>query len=165
MTSWNLAHQTKISVAKQSSKMVIFYHLQSIKQHVVVVGAEATDPLINAQHALKYWCARTVLSGQRGWVYRVIVETDAATVANAIRGTCFDRSPLGTMIREIRAKFFLIFLCTMSYWPQACNSVAHLLAAIGLNYKNGPVLILWTHHLPDYVVVLLSNNRFGQSVP
>jgi hypothetical protein len=69
-------------------------------------------------------------------VPRVIVETDAATMANTIRGTYFDRSPLGTMIREIRAKVLFDFsICTMSYCPRACNSIAHMLAAIGLTVK------------------------------
>ena len=39
---------------------------------------------------------------------RIIVETDAVNVLNALNGMGSDRSVLGTMFREIRAKFWRV---------------------------------------------------------
>jgi hypothetical protein len=50
---------------------------------------------------------------------------------------------------------------SVSHCPRACNSVAHTLAAIGLNCNNGSVL--WQDHLPEYVAVLVSSELARQS--
>jgi len=90
------------------------------------------------------------------------VETDAVNVVSALNGIDFDRSFLGTMFREITAKMMYDFVrSSVSHCPRACNSVAHALAAIGLNCNNRPVF--WQDHLPEYVAVLVSSELAGQS--
>jgi hypothetical protein len=59
------------------------------------------------------------------------VETDAVNVVSALNGIDFDRSFLGAMFREIRAKMMYDFVqSSVSHCPRACNSVAHTVAAI-----------------------------------
>jgi methionine synthase I (cobalamin-dependent) len=84
--------------------------------------------------------------------------------SDSLNRTDFDRSFLGTMFREISAKMMYDFVrSSVSHCLRACNSVAHALAAIGLNCNTGPVL--WQDHLPEHVAVhvLVSSELAGQS--
>jgi ribonuclease HI len=92
----------------------------------------------------------------------IIMETDAKVVVivNAIKNQLFDRSSLGMMFREIRARILYDFNeCTISHCPQACNEVAHTIASMGLNCKNGSMV--WQDHLRESVNLLMPNDLSG----
>jgi len=72
---------------------------------------------------------------------RVILETDAATVAKALSDPTTDRSVIGIPMAEIKTQMFFEFsACIISHVPRVCNVVAHTLAAIGLNCREGPLV-------------------------
>ena len=108
---------------------------------VVAAGAGSESFMLNAQQAEAMAFLKGVEHAARLGMQRIIVETDAVNVVSALNGIYFDRSFLGTMFREIRAKMMYDFVgSSVSHCPRACNSVAHTVAAIGLNCNNGPVL-------------------------
>ena len=92
---------------------------------------------------------------------RVILETDAINVVNALGGSCFDRSSLGMMFREIRANMLYDFsVCSISHCPRVCNSVAHTLATMGLNCESP---LIWMGDVPEHVAVMVSSDLPGHS--
>jgi hypothetical protein len=92
---------------------------------------------------------------------RVILETDAATVAKALSDPTTDRSVIGILIAEIKTQMFYEFsACIISHVSRVCNVVAHTLAALGLNCREGP-LIVWQDHVPDSVALLVAGDLAG----
>jgi ribonuclease HI len=66
--------------------------------------------LINAQHSEIVACLKGIEYAAWMGIQRIILETDAMLVANAIRAPILDRSPLSTMFREIRARMLSDFV-------------------------------------------------------
>jgi hypothetical protein len=86
---------------------------------------------------------------------KIIVETVPAMVVDAIKNLGCYGSPLAMMFREIKARLLYDFSSHfVSHCPRACNSVAHTLAAIGLNFESSS--LLWHESVPEYVSVLVS---------
>jgi len=131
-----------------------------IMQEVVMAGAGAVDPLMNAYHAETLACIKGLEQASVLGLEHIILETDAEVVVNAVKNQLFDRSPLGMMLREIRARILYDFNeCTSSQCPRACNEVAHTLAVMGLNCKSGPMM--WEDHLPESVNLIMSSDLSG----
>ena len=126
-----------------------------------MAGAGAADHLMNAYHAETLACIKGPEQASVLGLEHIILETDAEVVVNVVKNQLFDRSPLGTMFREIRFRILYDFNeCIISHCPRACNEVAHTLAAIGLNCKSGSML--WQgHYLPKSVNLLISSNLCG----
>ncbi|KAF8722557.1 hypothetical protein HU200_022387 [Digitaria exilis] len=122
---------------------------------VVAAGAGASEFLMDAEHAETVACFKGIEHAARLGLDKIIVESDAASVVNAIKDSEHNRSPLATMFREIRVRLMYDFsFGSVSYCPRACNSIAHTLAAMGLNCNSDP--LLWDESVPGYVSVLVS---------
>jgi len=114
----------------------------------VAAGAGLEECLIHAQQSESIACLKGIEHAASPGIQRIIVETDALSVTKAIGDPGSDRSLLSTMFREIRARLLCDFVATsVSHYPRACNSVAHTIAALGLNCVNGPVY--WQDRLPN----------------
>jgi hypothetical protein len=115
---------------------------------------------MNAQHAETVACLIGIEYAESLGIERIIVETDATTVVDAINNPNSDRSPLTMMFREIRAKLLYDFsFSSVSHCPRACNSIAHILAAIGLNCNSEH--LIWQESVPEHVSVLVSSEKAG----
>ncbi|KAM3209402.1 hypothetical protein ACQJBY_063846 [Aegilops geniculata] len=79
---------------------------------------------------------------------RVILETDAAVLKQAITSDLYDYSSLGVMFKEIRAVMQSSFQsCKVETCPRACNISAHCLAAHGVTMERRSYQI-WLDPLP-----------------
>jgi ribonuclease HI len=133
---------------------------EDVYKITVMAGAGAVDPLMNAYHAETLACIKGLEQASVLGLEHIILETDAEVVVNAVKNQLFDRSPLGMMFREIRARILYDFNeCTSSHCPRACNEVAHTLAVMGLNCKSGPMM--WEDHLPESVNLIMSSDLSG----
>lgn len=122
---------------------------------VAAAGAGASEFFMNAQHAETMACFKGIEHAARMGLDKIIVETDAASIVDAIRNSDCNRSSYVMTIREIRVRlnYDFSFSC-ISHCPWACNSVAHILAAIGLNCEFGH--LVWYESVPEHVSALLS---------
>jgi ribonuclease HI len=129
----------------------------------VVVAGAGSENCLSAQHAEATACLKGLELEQAAalGMDRVILETDAATVAKALSDPTTDRSVIGILIAEIKTQMFYEFsACIISHVPRVCNVVAHTLAALGLNCREGP-LIVWQDHVPDSVALLVAGDLAG----
>jgi hypothetical protein len=127
---------------------------------VVVAGAGDAESLMNAQHVETVAFLKGIEYAESLRIERIIMETDATTVVDAINNPDSDRSPLTMMFREIRAKLLYDFSFSfVSHCPGACNSIAHILADIGLNCNFEH--LIWQEYVPEHVFVLVSSENAG----
>ena len=73
-----------------------------IRDHLGYVAAAGYGPanfLLNAQHAEALACLKALEQAASLGLQRVILESDAINVVNALGGSYFDRSFLSTMFR------------------------------------------------------------------
>ena len=73
-----------------------------IRDHLGYVAAAGYSPvnfLLNAQHAEALACLKALEQAASLGLQRVILESDAINVVNALGGSYFDRSFLSTMFR------------------------------------------------------------------
>jgi ribonuclease HI len=124
---------------------------------VVAAGAGSANFLMSAQHAEATACLKGLEHAALLGMRRVILETDASAIAKALNDNCFERSVFANLLNEIKTFMYLEFSeCTISHVSRGCNAVADILAAIGLNYTDGP--LLWQDHVPDLVASLVSGD-------
>jgi ribonuclease HI len=95
---------------------------------------------------------------------RIILETDARVLGEALRTTAMDRSPNGGLFRRIRDMMYNEFVsCFMSVVPRSCNFVADCLASHGTNDLSAGLQV-FTSHTPDFVLALVSRDLPSCSV-
>ena len=170
--TWNRAHPQNMSKSNTSGKPkwspppVDYYKVNCdgvflseynkggwgfvIRDHegqFVAAGAGSEEHLMSAEHSETIACLKGLELAASLGMQRIIVETDAAVVAKAMEDPGFDRSPLGAIFREIRARM-VSSVCSISHCPRACNSVAHTVVA----------------SVPDFVAVLVSSDLPAQYV-
>jgi hypothetical protein len=86
----------------------------------------------------------------------VHVESDCTNLIKAIQEKEFDLAPEGIIFRDIRSFVQLNFISfKFSYYPRACNKIAHALAAIGA--KQVESRLVWIDSIPDSVNVLMAS--------
>ncbi|XBI85627.1 hypothetical protein VPH35_093751 [Triticum aestivum] len=87
---------------------------------------------------------------------RVILETNAAVLKQAITSDLYDYSSLGVVFKEIRAVMQSSFQsCKVETCPRACNIPAHCLAAHGVTMERRSYQI-WLDPLPRDVKYLVA---------
>lgn len=86
------------------------------------------DPL----HAETIACLQGAQVAADLGIGRLIIETDAAMVTNAILSDDSDLLPVGNLVAELKNVLRLNFIeFSVKYVPRECNKVAHALAAWG----------------------------------
>lgn len=123
---------------------------------MAAAGAGASESLLDAQHAEALACLKALEQAASLGMQRVILEIDAINVVNALGSSSFDRSCLGLLFRA--NMLFDFSICSVSHCPRACKSVAHSLAAIGLNCDNP---LMWLGDVPEHVDVMVSREMRG----
>jgi hypothetical protein len=185
LNAWKLAHMKGVDLAKpvnilrwkgppegvykincdgaflhESGKSGWGFIIRDNTGEMVVARAGDAESLMNAQYAETVACLKGIEYAESLGIERIIVETDATTVVDTINNPDSDRSPLTMMFREIRAKLLYDFsFSSVSHCPRACNSIAHILAAIGLNGNSEH--LIWQESVPEHVSVLVSSEKAG----
>ena len=96
-----------------------------------------------AFHAEVIACLQGIQRAADLGVQRVILETDASMVAQAVKSTDYDRSSAGGLIWEMKdllASNFASFV--VNHIPRSCNLVADSLAALGASLSVGAVPVM-----------------------
>jgi len=71
-------------------------------------------------------------------VQKLILESDAMTVIQAINSSVFDQSSASGMLWELKECLSSNFTsCHVAYIPRSCNLVSHSLAALGASLSPG----------------------------
>lgn len=111
------------------------------RDHTGDVLFTAAGNLVNMSEALHAEaCAllHAIKMAEEHGMGRVVFETDCAGLQQAMTTSTLDRSPLGTLFREIKFLLSLGFIeWNVSFCPRSCNVPAHELAAIGRRDVNG----------------------------
>jgi hypothetical protein len=71
-------------------------------------------------------------------VQKLILESDAMTVIQAVNSLVFDRSSASGLLWELKECLSSNFTrCHVAYIPRSCNLVSHSLAALGASLSPG----------------------------
>ena len=99
---------------------------------VLAVGAGHLQNMGDALQAEAHAALNAIWCASEMGCRRIILETDALNLKQAITSSDFDWSHLGTLFREIKFQLDVSFdSFNISVCPRACNVVAHNLAARG----------------------------------
>jgi hypothetical protein len=78
------------------------------------------------------------------------IESDSATLVQALQSSDLDRAPEGVLLREIRILLRLNFISAkVSHAGRLCNKAAHCLAALGVNQTE--TRLVWPEFVPGDV--------------
>jgi hypothetical protein len=92
---------------------------------------------------------------------RVIFSTDCTHLKLAIETGSYDLSRLGPLFRQAKYVLRMTFSgYSVEYCRRACNSPAHMLAALGGVWNHGNQS-LWLHDFPPDVINLVANVSVG----
>lgn len=110
------------------------------------------DPL----HAETAAMLHALQEAARMGCHKVILETDASTLKQAMTSNDYDNSSLGVLLREMKALIQYSFQrCKIEVCPRACNVSAHCLAAFGMYMEQGSYHV-WLDPFPDHVKDLVA---------
>jgi hypothetical protein len=124
---------------------------------VLGAGAGRISHVASAACAEAQACAAAVRQVAEWGMTRVIIESDAVNLVNAVQTTKHDLAPEGVIYRDIKSFVNLNFeSVSFVYSPRVCNKVAHALAALGASGQEA--CRLWTDVLPNDVMVLVASD-------
>ena len=91
------------------------------------------DPL----HSEAVACLAAIDGAIRIGANRIILESDASNLVQAMKSTDYDRSTIGVLVKEARSLCRLNFVSFhFSFARRACNSAAHELAKYGVSCES-----------------------------
>lgn len=123
------------------------------RDHDGDVVVTAAGRLAHAQDVLQTEaeaCLQALYKAQELGISRVVVETEAMLLVQAIKTSNFDLSPNGVLFREIKAFATLNFsdFCVINC-PRACNKITDVLALYGLKMELAPQAV-WPGLAPTF---------------
>lgn len=120
-------------------------------------GKGRIDHVMNPFHAELVACLQGVQAAADLGATRVIIETDALMVVQAVKTNDYVLDEAGGLVRELKEalRFNFIFYDVI-HSPRNCNRVAHALAAWGCqsSVEDSPSVDV----LPDCIQVLVAND-------
>ncbi|PNT71499.1 hypothetical protein BRADI_2g28465v3, partial [Brachypodium distachyon] len=122
----------------------------------LVAGADNLKIVADPLHAETAAMLHTLQEAARMECHKVILETDASTLKQAMTSNDYDNSSLGVLLREMKALIQYSFQrCKIEVCPRACNVSAHCLAAFGMCMEQGSYHV-WLDPFPDHVKDLVA---------
>ncbi|KAM0906138.1 hypothetical protein ACQ4PT_017072 [Festuca glaucescens] len=126
-------------------------------------GAGKLDHLQDPLQAEAEACIHAMVWAREWGMTRIMIETDALVLLQAINENNHDLAPNGVLFREIKSLATLNFSSfSLRYCPRACNKVADYLADYGSRMVNVPQVV-WLGHAPTFVHDLVSSDLAGTS--
>jgi hypothetical protein len=84
------------------------------------------------------------------------LETNSRVLVCALQNSDYDPAPKGVLFRDMRIVLRMNFISyQVSHVSKTCNSVAHVLDALGANHHE--VWLLWLEDVPDDVNVVVAS--------
>jgi ribonuclease HI len=124
---------------------------------VVLTGRGKINNALSAFHSELIACLQGVQVASDLGIGKLILETDALNVQQAVQAKGFDTRPEGGLIEELKSlarSNFNAFVC--NFLGRDGNRAAHALAALGYSCIEGEALI--TSTIPDDVFVIVSDD-------
>jgi ribonuclease HI len=124
---------------------------------VVLTGRGKINNALSAFHSELIACLQGVQVASDLGIGKLILETDALNVQQAVQAKGFDTRPEGGLIEELKSlarSNFNAFVC--NFLGRDGNRAAHALAGLGYSCIEGEALI--TSTIPDDVFVIVSDD-------
>ncbi|KAF8762953.1 hypothetical protein HU200_008799 [Digitaria exilis] len=131
--------------------------------HGVLAGSGRLVAVHDALSAEGEACLAAIHAAMARGISQVIIETDSANLASALRSTSFDQAVGGAIFREARDLLSLHFsVIDVVFVPRSCNQCAHELARSGLT-RDPDNPSIWNDPLPSFVNNLVGRDHIGPS--
>jgi ribonuclease HI len=132
------------------------FSIKNEQGKALVAGAGNLEFVADPFHAETAAMCYAVQAAVRMGCQKVILETDAATLQQALTSNMYDNSMMGALIREMKSIIELSFqCCKIVICQRTCNVDAHCLAAFGVNLERGKGQV-WRDPFPEFVQDLVA---------
>ena len=124
---------------------------------IVITGRGKVDHLLNTFQGELIACLQGIQTAIDLGIGKLIVETDAKMVVQALSSNAFDDSAVGVLVAEIKSlasSNFISFKCV--FRVRECNRAANELAKLGYDCVQGEEQI--TTSIPGSVLVMITND-------
>ena len=128
----------------------------------LVAGAGKLKAVSSPLHAEALAMYHAITKAATMGCQKVILETDATILKQAMTSQAYDDSELGMLFKELKMLVRQMFqVCKIVVCPRACNNAAHSLAAVGVNQDQGSDQV-WFAPFPCNVSVLIAGGCLAQ---
>jgi hypothetical protein len=123
----------------------------------IAAGAGKSENLGSALQSEAVACLAAILGADKVGANRVIFESDASNLVQALKSTDYDKSVIGVLVKEARS------LCTLNFESfnftfsrRTCNNVAHELAKLGAISESEDSF--WDVSAPNCIATLMDSD-------
>ena len=117
----------------------------------LIAGAGTLQDVANPLQVETLAMYHAIQEAAKMGIQKIILETDASMLKQALETEMYDGSVLGNLFRDMRLLIRFSFLsCNIHNCPRSCNMVAHQLAAYGANQERGKYQV-WLDPFPSHV--------------
>lgn len=138
------------------------YVIRDSDGDMVIAGAGRLEHAQDALHSEAEACVQGLYKAQELGMGKIMMETDAMQLVQAIKTAKYDLSPNGVIFREIKAFVSLNFSSfQIEHCPRAYNNVADALALFGLKMGQVPPAV-WPGIVPTFAQVFVASGLARQ---
>ena len=117
----------------------------------LVAGAGKLDNIADPLQAEAMAMYNAIWEAERMGCRKIILETDASNLKQAVCTKDYDNSALGMLFKDIKARIRMSFqCCKINVISRDCNKVAHCLAGYGVRQGKGYYQV-WLKPFPSFV--------------
>lgn len=130
---------------------------------VVIAGAGRLEHAQDVLHSEAEACVQGLYKAQELGMGKIMMESDALQLLQAIKTSKYHLSPNGVLFREIKAFVSLNFSSfQIEHCPRACNNVADALALFGSKMGQVPPAV-WLGAVPTFAQVFVASDLARQA--
>ncbi|KAK1669229.1 hypothetical protein QYE76_057388 [Lolium multiflorum] len=123
----------------------------------VAAGSGKSVHLRDSLHSEAVACLAAINGAIRIGANRIIFESDASNLVQALKSTDYDKSSIGVLMKEARSLCVLNFaLFQFSYARRTCNTAAHVLAKIGVSSESSDSF--WEDYAPFCISDIIASD-------
>jgi ribonuclease HI len=123
----------------------------------VAAGSGKSVHLRYSLHSEAVACLAAINGAIRIGANRIIFESDASNLVQALKSTDYDKSSIGVLMKEARSLCVLNFaLFQFSYARRTCNTAAHVLAKIGVSSESSDSF--WEDYAPICISDIIASD-------
>jgi ribonuclease HI len=127
------------------------FTIKNERGETLVAGAGNLMFVTDSLHAETMAMFFAIQEAARMGCRKVILETDASVLMQAMISDAYDNSVLGVLFKEMKSVIRYSFqCCKIEACPRVCNISAHCLAAFGVSQERGSYHV-WLDPLPSFV--------------
>ena len=123
----------------------------------VAAGAGNSVHLRSPLHSEAVACLAAIDGAIRVGANKIIFESDASVLVQALNSYDYDKSTIGVLVKEARSLSILNFVSfNFSFGRRACNVVAHELARFGVSCENADSF--WEGDAPPCILNIIASD-------